>query len=117
MSIETYSHTATKKLIKTQVDYNALLIEQKDVAQDEREKLMSNIKALRIISFALPSDTFRLVSTCETTKEIWDRLKELYLSDVDLEHLIQTMLLSSLEPLFRSRRKSSIKHSILSIIF
>lgn len=55
---------------------------------------MSNIKAMRIIQFALPPDTFCLVSACDTTKGIWDRLKELYSSDADLEHSVQTLLLS-----------------------
>ena len=49
---------------------------------------------MRIIRFALPLYMFCLVSSCETAKEIWDRLKELYLSDVDLEHSVQTLLLS-----------------------
>lgn len=49
---------------------------------------------MRIIRFALPSDTFRLVSSCETAKKVWDRMKELYSSDADLEHLGQALLLS-----------------------
>ncbi|XP_052625831.1 uncharacterized protein LOC128132873 [Lactuca sativa] len=32
--------------------------------------------------------------SCTTAKEIWDRLKELYSTDEDLEHSIQTLLLS-----------------------
>ena len=35
-----------------------------------------------------------MVSSCEIAKEIWDRLKEIYSSDADLEHSIQTLLLS-----------------------
>ena len=49
---------------------------------------------MRMIRFALQADTFRLVSSCTTAKEIWDRLKELYSTDEDLEHSIQTLFLS-----------------------
>ena len=66
----------------------------KDVTQDEKDKLLNNIKAMRMIRFALKSDTFHLVSACTTTKEIWDQLKELYSTDEDLEHSTQTLLLS-----------------------
>lgn len=59
-----------------------------------KDKLLSNVMAMRIIRFVVPPDTFRLVSACDTTTEIWDRLKELYSSDVDLEHYEQTLLLS-----------------------
>ncbi|XP_023738669.1 uncharacterized protein LOC111886644 [Lactuca sativa] len=45
-----------------------------------------------MIRFALQSETFRLVSSCTTVKEICDRLKELYSTDEDLEHSIQTLL-------------------------
>ncbi|XP_023748475.1 uncharacterized protein LOC111896725 [Lactuca sativa] len=55
---------------------------------------MSNIKAMRILQFILPLGTFRLVSVCTTAKEIWDRLKELYLSDIDIKDSVQTLLLS-----------------------
>ena len=65
----------------------------KEVPKDEKDKLISNIKAMRVIRFNLQSDTFRLVSSCSTTKEIWDRLKELYSTDADLEHDTQTLLL------------------------
>ncbi|XP_052626862.1 uncharacterized protein LOC128133449 [Lactuca sativa] len=83
---ETYKHMDTKMQIKTLVEHT--------VPQDEKDKLMSNIKAMRIIRIALPQDIFCLVSACETAKAIWDRLKELYSSDADLEHSVQTMLLS-----------------------
>ncbi|XP_052621986.1 uncharacterized protein LOC128127530 [Lactuca sativa] len=49
---------------------------------------------MRMFRFSLQADTFRLVSSYTTTKEIWDRLKELYSTDEDLEHSIQTLLLS-----------------------
>ncbi|KAL7589973.1 hypothetical protein Lser_V15G41428 [Lactuca serriola] len=87
-----FSHSGTSKVIKTQKEYNDLLKDVKDVAQDEKEKFQCNIKALRLIRFAFQSDTFRLVSSCSTTKEIWDRLRELYSTDEDLEHSIQTLL-------------------------
>ena len=70
MTAETYSHTATNTVIKTQADYNALLVDHTCIAQDEKDKMMSNINSLRIIRFALPADTLRLVSACEIAKEI-----------------------------------------------
>ena len=93
MTQETFSHTATRKVIKSQADYNALLVEHANVPHEENEKLLSNIKVMRIIRFSLPPDTFHLVSACTTANEIWDRLKELYSSEVDLEHSVQTLLL------------------------
>ncbi|KAL7610003.1 hypothetical protein Lser_V15G12622 [Lactuca serriola] len=89
-----FSHSGTSRIIKTQKEYNDLLKDVKDVAQDEKEKFHCNIKALRLIRFALQSDMFRLVSSCSTAKEIWDQLRELYSTDEDLEHSIQTLLLS-----------------------
>ena len=89
-----FSHSATSRIIKTQKEYNDLLKDVKDIAQDEKDKFQCNIKALRLIRFALQSDTFRLVSSCTTAKEVWDRLRELYSTDEDLEHSIQTLLLS-----------------------
>ena len=85
---ETFAHTGTKRVIKTQAEYNNLLLEHTNIPKDENDKQISNIKAMRIIFFALPSDTFRLVISCETPIEIWDRLRELYLSDTDHEHSI-----------------------------
>ena len=73
-----FVHSGMSKIIMTQKEYNQLMIDVEMVPQDEKDKLMSNIKAMRMIRFALQSDTFRLVSTCTTTKQIWDRLKELY---------------------------------------
>ncbi|XP_052627222.1 uncharacterized protein LOC128133731 [Lactuca sativa] len=60
MTQETFSHIAIRKVIKTQADYNALLVEHTNVPQDEKQKLMSNIKAMRLIRFALPPYNFRL---------------------------------------------------------
>ncbi|KAL7591115.1 uncharacterized protein LOC111887420 [Lactuca sativa] len=70
------------------------MVDVKDVPQDEKDTFVCNIKALRMIRFSLQFDTFRLVSSCKTAKEVWDRLKELYSTDEDLEHSIQTLLLS-----------------------
>ena len=64
------------------------------IPQDEKEKFQCNIKALRMIRFVLQLDTFHLVSSYATAKEIWDRLKELYSIDDDLGHSIQTLPLS-----------------------
>ena len=75
MTQETFSHTGTRRVTKTLADYNELILEHTNVPQEEKDKLMSNIKALRIIWFSLPPDTFRLVSACETAKKVWDRLK------------------------------------------
>ncbi|KAI3767848.1 hypothetical protein L2E82_18277 [Cichorium intybus] len=91
---ETHVHTDTRRVIKTLKEYNNLLVTHTNIPQDEKDKLMCNIKAFRIIRFALQADTLRLVSSCETAKEIWDKLKELYSGDADLEHSIQTTLLS-----------------------
>ncbi|KAI3700159.1 hypothetical protein L2E82_44778 [Cichorium intybus] len=75
-------------------DYEVWALNFEDYVLDEKDKLMCNIKAFRIIRFDLQSDTLRLVSSCETTKEIWDRLQELYSGDADLDHSVQTTLLS-----------------------
>ena len=70
-----------------------MLLDVEKIPQDEKDKLMCNLKALRMMQFALQANTFRLVSSCSTAKEIWDRLKELYSTDEDLDHSIQTLLL------------------------
>lgn len=64
------------------------------VTSDEKDKLMSNLKTLRIIRFPLPPETFCLVNSYRTAKEIWEGLKELYFGDVNLTHSVQTSLLS-----------------------
>ncbi|KAI3508867.1 hypothetical protein L1887_23887 [Cichorium endivia] len=94
MTEEAYAHTVSRKIIKTLGDYNVLLVDHLNTPLDEKNKFRSNIKAMRIIIFALPPDTFRLVSSCDTAERIWDRLKELYLGDADLEHSVQKTLLS-----------------------
>nr|KAJ0224580.1 hypothetical protein LSAT_V11C100011640 [Lactuca sativa] len=91
---ETFTYLVTIQAIKTLADYNALIIKHNNVPNDEKNKLMCNIKAMRIIQFALPPYTFRLDSACDTAKGIWDRLKDLYSCDADLEHTMQTLLLS-----------------------
>ncbi|XP_023761709.1 cyprosin [Lactuca sativa] len=86
------AHSGTNRIMKTKKEYNQLMVDVKDVPQDEKDKFVCNIKALRMIRFSLQSDTFRLVSSCTTAKEVWDRLKELYSTDEDLEHSIQSLL-------------------------
>ena len=61
---------ATRKIVKTQAEYNAILVNHKDTPQDEKEKLLSNVKAMKVIIFAIPPDTFHVVISCDTTKEI-----------------------------------------------
>lgn len=90
----TYEHSETKKVVKTLADYNKIVADHEKITADEKIKLMSNVKALRIIRFSLHPDTIRLVNSYDTAKGIWDRLKELYSGDDDLEHSIQTLLLS-----------------------
>jgi len=89
-----FVHFGTNRIIKTQKECNKLLAYVNNIPQDEKDKLSCSIKAMRVIRFTLQSDTFRLVSPCTTEKEIWDILKELYSTDEDLEHSIQTLLLS-----------------------
>ncbi|KAI3496474.1 hypothetical protein L1887_38838 [Cichorium endivia] len=81
ITVETYAHTGTRRVIKTLKEYNDLLVAHTNIPQDEKDKLMCNIKAFRIIRFALQSDTLRLPSTGKFL-------------DADLEHSVQTTLLS-----------------------
>lgn len=74
---ETFSYSGTRQKIKTLAEYNKLPLEHKDVAQDDKNRLMANINAMSIIRFDLPPDTFHLMSACDYAKEIWDRLKGL----------------------------------------
>ena len=94
IALGAFVHTGTRRVIKTQSDYNKLLLEVKDVPQDGKDKLINNVKAMRIIRFALPADTFLLFSLCDSAKAIWDRLKEIYSTDANLEHSTQTLMLS-----------------------
>ena len=70
ITVGPFVHNESKRVIKTQNDYDKLLLDIKDVSQDEKEKLISNVKALRIIRFALQADNFHLVSSCDTAKSI-----------------------------------------------
>ena len=70
ITLGAFVHTANKRVIKTQKQYIQLLLDEKDFPQDEKEKLISNDKAMRIIRYPFPADTFRLVSSCDTTKAI-----------------------------------------------
>ena len=49
------------------------------------------------------------MSLCTIAKEIWDRLKELYSTDEDLEHSIQTLLLSEFGDFKQNLDKSLIQ--------
>ncbi|XP_052623142.1 uncharacterized protein LOC128128382 [Lactuca sativa] len=71
ITIGPFIHSGTNRTVKTQKEYNQLLLEVEKIPQDEKDKLMCNLKALKMI-----------------------RLKELYSTDEDLEHSIQTLLLS-----------------------
>lgn len=51
------------------------------------------MRAKRNLRFALPQDTFRLISSLPTTNEIWKRSKELYSEDAYQTHYIKTILL------------------------
>lgn len=86
ITIGPFAHSSTSKIVKTQKEYNQLVNDVKDIPQDKKEKIQCNIKALTMIRFALQSNMFLLVSSCATAKEIWDRFKELYSTDEDLEH-------------------------------
>ena len=89
-----FVHSGKNTTVKTQKEYNKLIVDVDKIPQDEKDKLLCNVKALRITRFSLQANTFRLVSSCTISKEIWDRLKELYSTNEDLEHSIQTLLLS-----------------------
>lgn len=87
-------YTKTREIIKTQWRLDEIVVDGKDIHSNDKEKLINNLKATMIMRFSLPPDTFRLVSSNETAKEIYDILKELYYGDADLKHSIQTGLLS-----------------------
>lgn len=78
--------------MSTKKDLDNLIVDGIEI--DERELLMNNLKAVRILRFSLPRDTFCLVSSFPTAKKIWDMLKELYFIDADLTHSVKTTLLS-----------------------
>lgn len=100
---EAYKYSRTKAEIKTQAEYNALIAEETKIPNNENEKLMCIMKAMRIMQFALSPDIFRLVNSYDTVKKIWDRFKELYSGDDDSKHSLQTTLLSE----FGSFKKNS----------
>ena len=70
ITVGPFCHTKTKRTIKNQKEYNQMLLDMKDVRQDQKEKIINNVKAMRIIIFSLWVDTFCLVSSCDTTKNI-----------------------------------------------
>lgn len=53
-----------------------------------------DLRAKRDLHFALPLDTFRLVSSFDMAHKIWEKLKELYSGDADQTYYVQTTLLS-----------------------
>ena len=77
-------YSKMKTEVRTQDDYDTFVDDDTKIDSVEKVKQMCNLKALRIIRFALPTDTFCLVSSYQTVKEIWVRLKELYFGEVDL---------------------------------
>ena len=94
INVETYKYSEMKKEVKTQADCVAIIAKHPDTINDKKEKLMCNLKVMIIIRFSLPHDTFCLVHSYDTAKGIWDKLKELYSGDDDLEHSLQMTLLS-----------------------
>ena len=67
MTQQTFIHTTTRKYIKTQAEYNDLLLNVKNVAQGEKEKFQSNIKAMRIIRFARKTKNINRRRSCLET--------------------------------------------------
>lgn len=49
---ETFSHAGTKKIIKIQAEYTELLLEVDDIPNEEKDKIISNVKVIRIIWFS-----------------------------------------------------------------
>ena len=54
----TFMHMGTRRVIKTQAEYNTLLIDVKDIPQHAKDKMLSYVKAMRIIRFDLPRTPF-----------------------------------------------------------
>ena len=48
-----FAHSSTSKIVKTKKEYTQLVNDVKDIPQDEKEKFQCNMKALRMIRFAL----------------------------------------------------------------
>lgn len=78
MTVETFMYSGTRKSLRLKLNTTNFFLMLRTLHKMKKDKLLSNIKPMRIIRFALPPDIFRPVSACETAKEIWDMLKELY---------------------------------------
>lgn len=63
-------YTKTREIVKTQWRLDEIVVDGKDIHSNDKEKLINNLKATMIMRFSLPPDTFRLVSSNETAKEI-----------------------------------------------
>lgn len=66
-----------KEHVYTLADYEQLREKYTYMATEEKDKLENDLSAKRDIRFALAPNTFRLMSSCKTTNEIWICLKEL----------------------------------------
>ena len=49
MMVETYKYSGTKKEIKSQDDYNAIIVEHNDIPNNEKDKMICDLKPMRII--------------------------------------------------------------------
>lgn len=92
-----------KMAVTSIVEYKALLDKYSDMKLEEKERVRYVLKEKREICFALAPSTFRLVSSFETTFEIWEQLKEVYFSNNKQLDSLQTCLLSK----FGSFKKKS----------
>ena len=77
----------------------------------KRINCKKTFRTKRELCFALPPDTFRLVSSLETAIEILDRLKELYSRDDDLKHSVQTTLHFEFGS-FKQKYDENLDHSV-----
>lgn len=67
---ETYKYLKTKEVVEWQEHLDGIFANNKYTESDEKHKLLNNMKATKILRFTLPLDTFRLVSSPPTTKQI-----------------------------------------------
>lgn len=106
----TQIYSKMKKEVLTQDDFESIIADDKQVDSVKKEKLINNLKALRIIRLVIPPNHL-LVSSYKYAKETWDRLKELYSGDADLTHSLQTSLLSKFG-YFKKKYDESIEQII-----
>ena len=69
ITLGSFVHSGRSTTVKTQKEYNKLVADEQKMPQDEKDKLLCNVKAMRMIRCALQSDMFRLVSSFKTAKE------------------------------------------------